>query len=133
MTLTNKQKAVLILGKLLEKIQGKNKEEIKKEILNASRAAFELNISYFEFAKLHVEYFGEGNKRMELLSQLVRDTVEKMEDERSRKQYLEHVKKVEKEIQSGKVSTSRDLLRFAEESTRIHNEHVRIHHMMNGF
>lgn len=126
--MTNREKAIVIINVLNKRTLGKESDVIKTEILCAAKEAFNLGISYFEFASIAADAWFEGNKRMELLSKKVREVVEKMEANRREKEMT--IKTT-----SGKMS-SNDLVRRnmnALNEFNRQNEINRIHNMMNGF
>ena len=65
--MTNREKAIVIINVLNKRTLGKESDVIKTEILCAAKEAFNLGISYFEFASIAADAWFEGNKRMELL------------------------------------------------------------------
>lgn len=126
--MTNREKAIVIINVLNKRTLGKESDVIKTEILCAAKEAFNLGISYFEFASIAADAWFEGNKRMELLSKKVREVVEKMEANRREKEMT--IKTT-----TGKMS-SNDLMRRnmnAMNEFNRQNEINRIHNMMNGF
>lgn len=126
--MTNREKGIILINKLNERTLGKESSEIKSEIINAAKAAFDLGISYFEFASIATDAWFEGNKRAEVLAKKVREVVEKMEANRREKEMA--VKATTTKI-SGKEALRRHM--NAMEEFNRQNEINRIHNMMNGF
>lgn len=127
--MTNKQKGLAILGKLAVNVVGKDKEAVKKEIYNASKVAFELEISYFTFAEIHMEFFAKQDQKMMILSKAVRNTVEAMEDNRSRQAYKAAAGSTTNHSKDFNIHriNQENAIRFNENASRIHQN------FMNGF
>lgn len=125
--LTNREKAIVIINTLNKRTLGKESDVIKSEILCAAKEAFDLGISYFEFASIAADAWFEGNKRAEVLAKKVREVVEKMEANRREKEMV--VKTTTK--MSGNEMIRRNMDAMNEFNRQ--NEINRIHNMMNGF
>lgn len=126
--MTNREKAIVIINVLNKRTLGKESDVIKTEILGAAKEAFELGISYFEFASIAADAWFEGNKRAEVLAKKVREVVEKMEANRREKEMA--VKAKTTKI-SGNEMIRRNMNSMNEFNRQ--NEINRIHNMMNGF
>lgn len=125
--MTNREKAIVIINTLNKRTLGKESDVIKSEILCAAKEAFDLGISYFEFASIAADAWFEGNKRAEVLAKKVREVVEKMEANRREKEMA--VKTTTK--MSGNEMIRRNMNAMNEFNRQ--NEINRIHNMMNGF
>lgn len=125
--MTNREKGIIIINKLNERTLGKESSEIKSEIINAAKAAFDLGISYFEFASIAADAWFEGNKRAEVLAKKVREVVEKMEANRRKEMAV----KATTTKMSGNELMRRNMNAMNEFNRQ--NEINRIHNMMNGF
>ena len=126
--LTNREKAIVIINTLNKRTMGKESDVIKTEILCAAKEAFDLRISYFEFASIAADAWFEGNKRAEVLAKKVREVVEKMEANRREK---EMTVKATTTKMSGNEMIRRNMNAMNEFNRQ--NEINRIHNMMNGF